>query len=282
MKAKYKCILTDYVFVIAGTFFLALGLNNFLVPLKLSSGGISSLATIFYHLFDIPLSVTNLICNAVLFAFGYKYLGKQSVLKTISGILFLSFFLELTLKFPTYSEDVIIATAAGGVCVGIGVGLVISRGASTGGSDFAALILNRFFPHISATDFIMIIDCTIIVAAGAVFKSVTVTAYSVISLYISIKISDYICTCGDSAKSIYILSEKSEKISSRIMKRFERGVTGIYSKGMYSENNKMMLMCVVSPKELPALVHVVRDIDKSAFIIISDVKEVLGEGFKVV
>ena len=87
MSIKYKRILTDYLFAIAGTFFLALGLNNFLVPLKLSSGGISSLATILYHFCGIPLSVTNLICNAVLFVFGYKYLGKNSVLKTVTGIL---------------------------------------------------------------------------------------------------------------------------------------------------------------------------------------------------
>ena len=148
MKINKK-LLIDGAFVIVGSFILALGVNMFLAPNKISSGGISSIGTIFLHLFSIKMSITNLVLNGALFIFGFKLLGKGAVLKTVFGIGSLTLFLELTSYMGVYTEDTMIATIIGGVLVGIGVGLVVRRGASTGGSDFLALILKRFFPHIS-------------------------------------------------------------------------------------------------------------------------------------
>lgn len=277
---KTKEIVFDYLLIGLGALLLALGLNLFLVPIKLSSGGISTIGTICLHLFRIPLSVTNLLLNTVLFLIGYRYLGKSSVVKTLAGILLLSLFLQLTDALPVYSEDVWMATIAGGVLVGAGIGLVVRREGSTGGSDFTALVLHRFFPHISVASFIMVIDCAIIVLSGIVFRSVTVTFYSVLSLFLSTRVSDAILSMGSLAKSVYVASKKSEEISKTIMERFQRGVTGIYSKGMYSDANGLMLLSVVSPRELPALVHAIRSIDKNAFVIISDAREVVGHGFQ--
>lgn len=278
---KIKTILVDYLFITLGTFLLALGISVFLAPNKISAGGITSIGTVLLHLFGIKLSITNLVFNVVLFIFGYRYLGSYAVLKTIAGILFLSLFLEITSYLPIYTGDIVITTIAGGILMGAGVGFVVRQEASTGGSDFAALIINRFMPHISVASLILIIDCTIIVLAGIVFKSFTVTFYSAISLWLSSKVTDSIMTIGDNAKSIQVFSDKSEEIAQKIMVQFERGVTGVYAKGMYSNAEKLMLICVVSPKELPFLIHTVRKIDKDAFIVINDAKEVLGEGFKI-
>ncbi len=280
MRKKGKKILKEYFFIAAGSFILALGLTLFLAPMKISSGGVGSIATVFLHLFSIPLSLTTLFVNAVLFLFGYKFLGKSSVMKTLAGILFCSLFLEVTAYFPVYTEDILIATLIGGILMGLGVGLAVRQEASTGGSDFAALILNRFFPHFSVSFLMLWIDCAIILISGLVFRSITVTFYSAITLVVSMKATDLVLTFGDAAKSIYILSPKTQEISVRIQERFERGTTGIYSKGMYSDQNSLMLLSVVSPKELPVLIHLVRDIDKDAFIVVSDAREVLGEGFK--
>lgn len=281
-KLDWKKIAWDYIFTAIGCFFLALGLTTFLAPIKLSSGGITALGTVFLHMFGIPLSVTNLVFNLVLFIFAYRFLGKGAVLKTLAGIALLSLFLQLTTDFiPAYADsDMPMATIAGGILVGLGVGLVVRRDGSTGGSDLAALILNRIFPHISVATFILVIDCSIIVLAGFLFDSITITLYSIVSLYISTKVTDAIMVLGDAAKSIYVVSAKSEEIAKGIMDQFERGVTGIQSKGMYSDTNSLMLLCVVSPKELPSLVQMVRSIDKDAFVIISDAREVVGEGFK--
>lgn len=276
-----KILITDRIFIAAGTLSVSVGLNMFLVPNHLSPGGLSTLATVFFYLFKIPLSATNLVFNIFLFFLGAKFLGKSAIKKTIFGILLLSFFLELTLILPVYTENIFAASVAGGFLTGLGLGLVIRREASTGGSDFLGLILKKFFPHIPTATIILFIDFAIIIISGVIFKSLTVTILSLISMYVALKLADMIITMGDTAKSVYIVSSESDKISSELLISSGRGITGIYSKGFYSGTDRILLLCVVSPKELPSLVRTVRSIDQNAFIIISDAREVFGEGFKL-
>ncbi len=280
MKKSLPYIM-DFLFIIIGCFILALGINIFLTPNKISSGGISTIGTILLHIFNIKMSITNIAFNVVLFALGFKYLGKYAIIKTATGIVALTGFLELTSYFPPFTSDMMLATVAGGVLVGVGVGLVVRKDASTGGSDFASLIIKRFIPHVSLATIILFLDCLVIIASGIVFKSLTITIFSIIAMYISSKVTDYIVTLGNNAKSVQIFSENHDEISKYIMEKFERGVTGVHCQGMYSKNEKLMLMCIVSPKELPRLINAIRKIDKNAFIIINDAREVLGEGFKL-
>ncbi len=272
--------LKDYFVIALGTLILALGMNIFLVPARISSGGVGTIGTVLLYFFGIPLSVTNLFFNVILFIIGYKYLDKSSVIKTVFGVIFLSAFLELTSRLPAYTEDSLISAVAGGVLVGVGIGLVIRKRASTGGSDFAALVIRRFAAHISTATIILIIDFIIILGAGIAFGSVTVTLYSAISMFITSKVADAIIVMGNAAKSVFIISHHSDVISQKILGTLGRGTTGIYSKGAYSGKDFLMLLCVVSPKELPGLIYAVRNADSKAFIVISDALEVLGEGFR--
>lgn len=146
--------------------------------------------------------------------------------------------------------------------------------------DFAALMLNKFIPYVSVASFILIIDSIVIVASGLVFENDTIMFYSVLSLYISSKVTDFIMVRGDYAKSVYIISQKNDLIAKNIMENMGRGVTGIYSKGYYSQNDNMMLMCIVKSKEMPKVLESVKKYDRNAFTIISEVREVHGEGFK--
>lgn len=280
MKKRILTTVTDYFLIILGSIILSVGMNVFLVPAKLSSGGVGTIGTIFLHIFGVPLSATNLVCNTALFAVGYKYLGKSAVVKTVVGILSLSATLQFSSYLPAFSGDVIISTISGGLLVGIGVGLAVRRQASTGGSDFAALIIKHFLPHVSLASVIFVIDCIILVIAGVVFRSFTVTFYSALAMFVSSRVTDFIVTFGNSAKTIFIMSEKHKEISKRVLGHFDRGITGIYSQGLYSGGENLMLLCVVSPKEVPYVVHMVRNIDPRAFVVINDSREVLGEGFK--
>ncbi len=285
LSLNLKQIFKDYFLIALGSLILAIGINMFLVPCKISSGGISSIGTVLLYKLNIPMSVTNIAFNAVLFILGYKYVGKSSVVKTIAGIVFLSAFLQLSLyipQIPGLKDDMFIATIIGGAIVGVGVGLVVRVEASTGGSDFAALIIKKFLPHISLATLILIIDSMIIIFAGIMFRDYMITLYSAIAMFIASKATDAIVEMGDAAKAIYIMSPKNEKIAQMVMNDFERGVTGVYSKGLYSGSDNMMLLCVVSPKQLPKLVHNVKKIDEDAFVIINDSREVIGEGFKEV
>ena len=277
---KSKKLITDLMFLTVGCILLSVSINVFLLPYKISAGGISTVGTVLMHLFGIKMSLTNLFFNAVLFIFGYKKLGKYAVVQTASGIILLSIFLELTSHIPIYSQNELIAVLSGGIFMGAGVGMIVKIGASTGGSDFAGLILKKFFPHISLAKLILAIDCFIVVVAGIVFKSYTVTFYSVIALFVSSVVTDKIITFGDDAKMLQVFSAETEKISNCILNEYERGVTGVHCRGMYSNEERLMLLCVITPKELPVYMNMIKETDKNAFIIICDVHKVIGDGFK--
>lgn len=277
-----KKLFKEYAFVAIGSLILAFAINFFLVPLKISTGGVSGLATVVYYIFSIPLSITTLAINMALFFFGYKTLKKDSVFKTIFGIVTLSLFLELTSRIPPYSDDIVVASVFGGILVGVGVGITVLFEGSTGGSDFAALILHKLIPHVSVANYILIIDCTVIVLSGLVFHDYTIMFYSVISLYISTKITDYILVRGDVAKSVFIVSKKNNELAEEIMTDLERGVTGIYGRGLYYKEDNMILMCILRSREVPVLLEKLKVKDPNAFMIISDVREVRGNGFKTV
>lgn len=275
-----KKVLVDYLYIATGAFILAIGISCFLVPMKLSTGGVSGVGTVLYYFFNVPLSVTTLVINAGLFVMGYRMLKKEAIFKTLAGILFLALFLEITGLFGTYTEDRLIASLFGGIMAGIGVGLTVIRGASTGGSDFAALMINKRMPHVSVATVIMIIDGIVITLSGIAFKDYTVMFYSVISLYVAGRVTDFIMVRGNWAKSVYIISEKHEEIARAIIEDMDRGVTGIYGKGIYENKDKMLLMCIVKGREIPKLLEKIKSLDGKAFTVIADVKEVHGEGFR--
>lgn len=275
-----KRILREQSLIIIGTFIFSLGTNIFLAPNKISGGGVSAISTVLLHLFGIHLSVTNFVVNAVLYIIGYRMLGRYVVFKNLTGTLYVSLFLELTRNFSIYSEDLMIATIAGGILVGMGVGITLKAEGSTGGTDFAGLIVKKLLPHIPVAYIILFFDLVGVIGAGIIFHSFTVTFYSGLALYIGAKITDFIISFGDSAKSISIFSDKNNEIYEYIKEKFGRGASGIYCKGMYSNKEKMMLYCVVSPKELPQVISYIKSIDKGAFVIVNSAREVIGEGFK--
>ena len=269
----------EYLQIAVGSFLVAIGVNFFLVPCKISTGGISGIGTIFYYFFNAPVSLTVLLVNVVLFLVGYRLLKRSSVIKTGAGILFLSLFLELTKGMLIYVEDLLIASVFGGILIGIGVGLTVLKDASTGGSDFLALMLHKLIPHVSVASFMLLIDAIVIAVSGLAFRNYTIMLYSVISLYICSKVADMILVHGEYAKSVLIISQNSEQIAAEIMGDMERGVTGIYSRGIYGGRDGMMLMCIVRSKELPRLMEKVERLDQNAFTIISEVRQVVGAGF---
>jgi uncharacterized membrane-anchored protein YitT (DUF2179 family) len=293
---KAKKIFFDYSCIVVGTFILAFAIAVFLNKVELSTGGVSGIATVLNNLpIKIPLWATTLSINVVLFVLGFKMLPKSSILKTVVGIALFSGFLAITewladtvLKgfIDKLASDIWVCSIFGGVLVGVGVGLVVLRDASTGGSDFAALMLHKVMPHISVGTFIMIIDTSIIILSGLVLgfngaeNSFMIIFYSIVSLFISNKITDLILVGGDRGRSVYIVTKKSDEIAQRVMNELERGVTAIHSRGCYEGYEGEMLMCIVRTKEVPKILAIVREVDPSAFTVISEVKEVRGLGFK--
>jgi uncharacterized membrane-anchored protein YitT (DUF2179 family) len=276
MKKNVK----EFFNVLVGSFFVALGLNMFLVPFQLSSGGIGTIGVILLYFFKIPLSITNLILNMVLFGFGFKFLKKDEIIKTVFGITILSIFLKLTTYISFVQEDIFLAVIMGGVFDGIGMGLILKANGSTGGIDFCALMVKKILPHISIANFIFIVNSILFIISGLIFKSYFVIFYSIIAMFVSSKVTDTVLNIGEHSKSIEIISNNAEKIEQIILNDFSRGVTEIYIRGAFYKEERKMLLCVVKPKEVAKIIRAVKSIDKNAFLIISDAYEVLGEGFK--
>lgn len=278
---KYLSYIFELIILALGCFIMSIGLNMFLEPYTIASGGLTGLAIVLKSLFGTPLWVINLVFNIPLFIFGVKILGKSDAIKTLIGILFLTFFLGVTepLTSSNITQDVLLASIAGGIIVGISLGMLFRIDASTGGTELACLILNKVFPFITISTFMFIIDGVVIALAAIVSRNIETALYAIISLYISVKISDTIVEGFDFSKSFIIVTEKPAKISNAIMDQLERGVTVLEGRGGYTNEKKDVLLVVVSRREEVHLKRIVNDIDPMAFIIINNAHEVLGEGF---
>ncbi len=285
MRERLKASLYfDYITITIGTFLIAIGLILFLQPNTIAPGGVTGLAVIIQKMIGIPIDITNLGINIPLFVMGVKVLGKKFGLKTAYGTAMLSLFIRMILILLGENnfivEDLLLASIYGGALMGIGIGLVFKVGGTTGGTDLAGAILNKYIPNISIPKLMTMIDLIIVVMAGIVNKKVETSLYSAITLYIIVKIADFIVEGLNSAKAFLIISDYSKEIGQGIMKILDRGATILQARGMYTGKDKEVLLCIVDRSQVAKLKDIVHSIDQNAFIMVTTVHEVLGEGFK--
>ena len=267
----------DYILITLGVCISVSGLNLFLVPNKIAAGGISGIATILYHLFDIPLGLTIAVLNIPLFIFGFRLVGKSFAIRTAYALALYSAAAEL-IPIPA-ADDKFLGCVYGGALVGIGVGLVIRHGGSTGGTDMTAKMLSARFKNFGVGAFVFLIDFVVICASGLLFEP-KVSLYALASLFITSKLIDVITVGLSAAKAFYIISDNNDQIAAVIMEKLKRGVTALDAKGLYSSREKSVLLCVLPWRtEGIRLKQIVRSVDPNAFVIVADVSEVVGEGF---
>ncbi|CCQ96820.1 conserved membrane hypothetical protein [[Clostridium] ultunense Esp] len=278
-KEKWYKILLSLVGLGIGVFLLAIGLTFFLEPNTIAPGGVTGFAIVFKKITDIPIYITNLAINIPLFIIGVIILGKNFGWKTLYATALLSLFLKIV---PTQAvtPDLLLSSIFGGLVSGIGLGIVFKFGGTTGGTDLAGSILNKLFPSLSLSTFMMAIDVVVVAFAGIVDKKVETSLYSVISLFITVKVIDLILEGIGYLKGFIIITDKPEEISEKIMKDLDRGVTLFKGKGMYTKEEKDVLLCVVNRFQFAKTKDIVYDIDKDAFIMVTEMSEVLGEGFE--
>ncbi|MDD3571216.1 MAG: YitT family protein [Lachnospiraceae bacterium] len=275
----------DVMFMIIGTMFIAVAITVFFSPNQVVVGGFSGIAIIIKNLTNgiyeggIPLSVTNLALNIPLFVVAYFVLGKSYLGKTVFATVFLSVALEMSSFLPVFTGDLALIAIYGGIVDGIGVGFVLRAMASTGGVDLLATIIHRKIRHISISSIMFVINA-IIISFGLFVFGAEKTMYAIISIFISSKCITAVLEGLSFSKMAFIISEESEKIAKEIMKRHNRGVTALNGRGMYTGKNKDVLLCVFKQKDIIGIKEIVRNADPNAFIILTDIKEVMGEGFK--
>ena len=262
-----------------GVFVLAVGLIFFLEPNTIASGGVTGFAIGFKELTNIPIYLTNLIINIPLFIIGVITLGKNFGWKTLYSTALLSLFLKI-IPSQAVTPDLLLSSIFGGLVSGVGLGIVFKSGGTTGGTDLAGSILNKFFPALSLSTFMMAIDLLVVVFAGIVTKNIEISFYSIIALFITVKVVDLILEGFGYLKGFLIITDKPEEIGIKVMEDLDRGVTLFKGKGMYSKEDKDVILCVVNRAQFTKTKDIVNDIDSNAFIMVVEVSEVLGEGFE--
>ena len=280
-KIRWK----DVLKIILGACLLAFGLDVFLAPSNIVTGGVTGIGIIIRDIserlfgYRVSLSITNLVINIPILIAAWVVKGRRYILRTALATASLSLFLYL-FENIIYTGDILLAAIYGGVLSGIGLGLVFTAQATTGGTDMIAAIVQHYNPQFSVSNFLLIID-GVIVTGGVLVFGLHTTLYALIAVYVTTAVSDRVVDGLHYSKAIYIVSDKGREIASEILRQIDRGVTGLEGEGMYTGDGKLVLLCTASAKESVRIKEIAHDIDPRAFMIISDAREVVGEGFSV-
>ena len=281
MKQSARTWAVDILLFTVGSAMVAAGLVLFTIPNDIAPGGVSGLATALAFLTPVSVGIWTLLLNIPLIALAWWKLGFRPLSKTILTTLMLSAFIELFSRvLPPYSNNILLASVLGGVLCGIGMGVIFVRGATTGGTDLISLLLNRAFPNLSVGSLLLMVDTLVVVFAVFVFQNIEVALYSIVTIFATTRTIDAIMQGVDHAKVIYIVTERSDDILALLAEELGRGVTVLQGRGGYTRRDKHVLMLVVRRNSFAQTLKAVKQIDKQAFIFVTDATEVHGEGFK--
>lgn len=272
--------------IVLGTAIYAFGLHYFVIPNGLMEGGITGIALLLNYVFGFPPSISTLLINVPLFYAGWRALGRTSMAYTIIGTVSLSLFLWIMelligrgLLVPFRTErDFFLVAAYAGFTLGAGLGIVFRYGGTTGGSDIAARIVQKRFGW-SVGQFVLAFDAAVI-GSSLFFITKEKILYTLIVVFIVSKMIDFVIEGGYAARAFLIITDRAHEIAEAITTRMDRGATLLPAVGAYSGQSKHAVYCVVYRQEMKRLKDLVRAVDQRAFIIINEVHDVLGEGFK--
>lgn len=272
--------LAEFLGVTAGVLFTALGLDLFLIPNKIAAGGVSGLATVIHYLAGTPVGLTMLVLNVPLFALGIYRLGLKFGFRSLYGTISLSFLIDgLAPYLPVPTHNPLLAAVFGGVLTGLGLGLVFRHRGTTGGTDLAAAVL-RTYTGANVGQLLFLVDGMVVLFAGFSFHSWELSMYALITIFVTAWLIDLVQEGISYTKAFFIISEHVDRIAPVILREMNRGATALKGRGMYTGEAREVLFVVVNRSEVTGLKDLIYRIDPRAFVVLADVHEVLGEGFK--
>ncbi len=279
-------ILVDYILIVAGTGLMGLSVRWFFDPADMVPGGFTGIAFIVNRLSalrfgnGIPVGVVNLVINIPLLIAAIKIRGWKFISRTVVGAVLYSVWMLIIPEIRFVAEDYAITSVIGGAVMGVGMGLVFLGMATTGGTDTVAALIQKKKPYLNTAAIYPVLDGVIIVLAIWIF-GVKPSLYAALGVFISGRVTNWtISGIRGYVNLAYIISDHFEVISDRLMHELDRGVTLLKGKGMYTDTNRAVLMCAVSKRQTADLKRIVYDVDERAFVILSDAKDIRGEGFK--
>lgn len=276
---KFLHFLKEYFIITIGMFVASAGVSLFLEPHNIVAGGVSGIAIIISNFLVFPMGIITLALNVPIFILGVVFLGNNFGIKSLYGAITFSIFIDITASIPFYTENVIMASVFGGLLLGFGLGVVFLSGATSGGTDIIAALFNKLIKAIDVGKWIFIVDIAVILVGAYFIGDTDSVLLGIIALFISSFLIDYVITGANNAKMVYVISDRAETIAQKIMDELDRGVTGIFTKGMYTRGERTMLMCLVKRFELQKLEKIIEQTDENAFMILTQARQVRGEGF---
>lgn len=272
--------LKDILFYIVGSLFYAGSVDVFTAPNNMAPGGVVGIATMVNFITNIPIGVFVLICNVPIFLIGFFIVGRSYMVKSLFCTIFSSIIIDmLDPVLPEYVGNPLLAALFGGICSGIGLGLIFSRGGSTGGTDIISRVIGKFKPHITQGNLILFFDFTVIGISALVF-GFEAAMYAIVMVYVSSKMIDMVLYGNDDGKVLFIITAEPESIKKGLLNQIDRGVTLLKGEGAYSGAERDVLMCAIARNEVYRVRTIVRKADPKAFIIVGKADQILGEGFK--
>ena len=279
---KVKEVGLDIVADIVGSFFIAVGVYNFAVASGFPVAGISGIAIIFYHFFGIPIGVMTAVLNIPIIIICYKLLGKTFLLKSLKTMVISTIFMDVVAPmFPVYEGDLMLSCICMGIFSGLGYALIYLRDSSTGGADFVIMAIRVLRPHLSLGKIIIVLDFAIVLTSGVLIGgNVDKIIYGLISTYILSVVVDKVMYGMDAGKLTLIVTEHGQEVADKIDELTQRGSTLLKGVGSYSKEEKQVVMCACSSKQMRMVQKAVKEVDRAAFLVTMESNEVRGEGFK--
>ncbi len=273
----------DYAQITLGSLLFALAFAWCFDPARIGFGGVTGVGQIVNRFFPaVPIGAVVVALNVPLFFLSWRLLGRKMLVRSLYAMLCSSLFIDaLGRVFSFRAMEPFPACALGGVLVGVGLGLVILRGATTGGTDLLARLLKRPFPWLPMGKLLLCVDLVAILAAAVAFGSVDSGVYGLVGLLVSTTVMDKLLYGPDTAKVAYIISARDREIAQAIAHKLERGVTLLQGQGVWSGQTRQVLLCAFKPRQIVALKALVKSMDPQAFLIVTTAQEVLGDGFRV-
>ena len=269
------------ILTIVGSFITSMGVSLFYIPANVVSGGVSGIVTILYNAFNFAPGIVYGIINGALLISAWFILGKEFVFKTLLGASCISVFVQLLSYLPPVTSDPFLASVIGAILYGVGIGIALISGSSTGGTDIAARIIQHYREDVSIGKLLLIVDATVILISLLVFRNTNLALYGIIALAISTFAVDFLISKLNISKLAFVITDKGEEISKVLVSSSKRGVTLIEAKGVYTGEGRQVLICALKSSEIPKFQKTIEKLDPSVFIIYSESQQIVGKGFSV-
>ena len=280
VKQRLRTVLRSYLLILVASALYAAGVSLFLDPNNLAPGGITGIAVILNRLLPLSTGMLYLILNIPIVILGLWRFGWRFISRTAFAVLMTSVFTDLFSVWGALSSDLLLCSLAGGIMMGVGIGMVFRAGGTTGGSDIIIKVLRLRWRHLKTGFLFQCFDFAVVAVSGVVFRDIDIMLYALLTVFICGKALDLVLYGGDEAELIYIITDCYMPIATRIMQELDTGCTFLDGKGAWTGNDKKIIMTVVQKKVGPSVEEIVRAEDPAAFMIESSASEIYGEGYK--